>query len=250
MEEIQQRQHESMRIVIEGQLRKFNPQATEKDILNILKQYEEKPGNHEEMMNNSPLFCKLPVEEQEMLRHQLAVLSERNRNIRQLEKDVIDLHEMFADMKLLVDQEGELVNTIEHNVEETKGRAKSGMREIIHAHNYEKKVQQKKWCIFLLVVVTVVIVSITGFVVYGRHWFVVGNDADASGVDEDMGTGAAYPNSGDADSEPTMTARPHSRGTGRKESLLSSSVSSVQSNLLRQQFGIRPVSAKYIQDMK
>lgn len=212
LEEIQERHHESVRLVIENQLRKFNPDANEQDIENVLKQCDNDNRDNHDMMDNSPLLCQLPQEEQDKLREQLNVLSERNRNIRQLEQDVIDLHQMFADMKLLVDQQGELLNTIEYNVQETKGRAEAGMHEIIQAHDFQRKANHKKWCIFFLIAAIIATVCIFVFVRYGRKWF--GVDIGPAAADDAGGasSGATGGGDGPAPQAPTATEVPASSG--------------------------------------
>ena len=198
LEDVQERQHDAARVGVERELRKLNPDAKEEDIERALQQCE---ANDETFkIDESPLLCQLPEEERNRITDQLMTLGDRNKNIRDLEQSVVDLHQMFTDMKLLVDQQGELLNTIEYNVQETRGRAEAGMNELIQAHDFQRRAVRKKWYVCLLVIVCVALAIIIIFIVYGRKWF--GSSA-ATAVTE-SGPGHTPPDSeppsGEADS--------------------------------------------------
>ena len=58
-----------------------------------------------------------------------AVLSEvqtRHMDIKQIEKTIVELHQLFMDMQMMVEQQGETLNTIDQNADQTAAQLKDG----------------------------------------------------------------------------------------------------------------------------
>lgn len=178
LEDVQERYREAVRLTVERQLRQYNPDAPEQDIKAALQRIQSctNDGNNQQQqdqkqVDESPLLNELPAEEQARLRAQLDFLSGRNNDIRQLENNMVELNQMFIDMQLLVERQGELLNTIEYNVVETKGKAKAGMDELIEARDFQKKAGRKKWCIALVVILIVLAIAVPLLIRYAPQWF-------------------------------------------------------------------------------
>jgi t-SNARE complex subunit (syntaxin) len=56
----------------------------------------------------------------DLSKQQLNEVQERNKELEQLEKNIIELHEMFKDMQELVESQGHTIDNIEANVNQTK----------------------------------------------------------------------------------------------------------------------------------
>jgi len=70
---------------------------------------------------------------------------------------VQELHEMFYDMAVLVEEQGEMIDRIEHAVENAAVHVESGKKEIRTAVHYQQKNRRLK-CIICIVVTAVVVV--------------------------------------------------------------------------------------------
>ncbi|KAI8143227.1 t-SNARE [Fennellomyces sp. T-0311] len=92
-----------------------------------------------------------------------AVLSEvqsRHDDIRRIEKTLVELHQLFNDMSMLVERQGEVVVQIEQNAQTTAGELKEGNRAIKRAVELARSTRAKKWCCAVLVVVLCVVIAI------------------------------------------------------------------------------------------
>jgi len=86
-------------------------------------------------------------------------LQERERSIRQLESDILDVNTIFKDLATLVHDQGEMIDSIEANVESTHVRVQEGTEHLRQAETYKNKARKKKLCLALvgLIVLAVVI---------------------------------------------------------------------------------------------
>eukprot|EP00178_Gracilaria_changii_P020345 TRINITY_DN590_c1_g1_i1.p1 TRINITY_DN590_c1_g1~~TRINITY_DN590_c1_g1_i1.p1 ORF type:complete len:360 (+),score=64.20 TRINITY_DN590_c1_g1_i1:114-1193(+) len=165
-EEAQEKHRDHVRGALERQLRKMNPTATDEEIAAALRR-----GETDSVVDNSPLLVELPLEEQQRLRNGLLDLQSRNNDIRKLEENIIQLHQLFVDMQILVDAQGDLLNNIEYNVVETKEKTEAGFQELIQARAHQKSATKKKICVVLLIVVLLVVILTPILVKYIPVWF-------------------------------------------------------------------------------
>lgn len=89
-------------------------------------------------------------------------IQERHHQILELEKSIVELHQLFVDMAVLVEAQGEIIDTIEDNVIKTDAYIEKGKNELVDANTYQKRIRKKK-C--FLIVCCAVIVGIILFVV-------------------------------------------------------------------------------------
>uniref|UniRef100_K1R5N9 Syntaxin-7 n=1 Tax=Magallana gigas TaxID=29159 RepID=K1R5N9_MAGGI len=122
----------------------------------------------------------------------LDMLHEREAAIKQLESDITDVNQIFKDLGMLVHEQGEMLDSIEANVETTavhveegrkqlssaqkyqvlinsiettvecsQGHVESGQKQLLLASSYQSKARRKKCiCVVILVVVLAVIAII------------------------------------------------------------------------------------------
>ncbi|XP_061192591.1 syntaxin-7-like isoform X1 [Saccostrea echinata] len=91
----------------------------------------------------------------------LEMLREREDAIKQLESDITDVNQIFKDLGMLVHEQGEMLDSIEANVETTATHVEEGRKQLSQAQNYQSKARRKKCiCVVILVVVLAVIVII------------------------------------------------------------------------------------------
>ncbi|RNA22046.1 syntaxin-1A isoform X2, partial [Brachionus plicatilis] len=66
----------------------------------------------------------------------------RHKDIRKLEKNILELHEMFQDLAILMDSQGEVVDNIENNMANTIEQAETGKEQTKKAVENVKKVRK------------------------------------------------------------------------------------------------------------
>ncbi|XP_069127996.1 syntaxin-7-like isoform X2 [Argopecten irradians] len=86
----------------------------------------------------------------------LEMLQEREDSIKKLERDIVDVNQIFKDLGMLVHEQGEMLDSIEANVESAQIRVEEGTQQLSKARDYQHKSRRKK-CIILIIVLVVVI---------------------------------------------------------------------------------------------
>jgi len=86
-------------------------------------------------------------------------LEEREKAIRQLESDIVDVNTIFKDLATMVHEQGEIVDSIEANVESTTVRVHEGADQLRQAEMYKNKARKKK-VILSVVGVTILVILI------------------------------------------------------------------------------------------
>lgn len=92
-----------------------------------------------------------------------AVLSEvqtRHDDIKHIEKTIVELHQLFMDMQMMVEQQGETLNTIENHADNTAADLKQGNTYLTRAITLAKATRAKKWCCFFLCIGICVMIAI------------------------------------------------------------------------------------------
>ncbi|XP_064475113.1 syntaxin-12-like [Ornithodoros turicata] len=92
----------------------------------------------------------------------LELLRERERSIRQLESDIVDVNTIFNELSSMVHEQGEMIDSIEANVENTSLSVEHGMQQLAMASRHQQKARRKKFCfsIFCIVLVAIIIALI------------------------------------------------------------------------------------------
>ncbi|XP_075221119.1 syntaxin 1A isoform X2 [Lycorma delicatula] len=116
----------------------------------------------EEMLEqgNSAVFTQGIIMETQQAKQTLADIEARHADIIKLENSIRELHDMFMDMAMLVESQGELVDSIEHHVTSTGEVIMSAKDELILAEGYQKQAREKKILIIICIVVVLVILIV------------------------------------------------------------------------------------------
>ncbi|XP_050733621.1 syntaxin-7-like isoform X1 [Eriocheir sinensis] len=93
---------------------------------------------------------------------EMQALQERESQIRQLEANIMDVNQIFKDLATMVHEQGEVVDSIEANVEAAQVHVSQASTQLSEARQYQNKARRKKVCLFGigLVVLTVLILII------------------------------------------------------------------------------------------
>lgn len=86
-------------------------------------------------------------------------LEEREREMHQLEHDILDINDIFRDLGTMVHEQGEAIDNIESNVEVAAVRVESGNRQLESAVRH-KRCSRKLICVITGVIIGVVIALI------------------------------------------------------------------------------------------
>jgi len=92
-----------------------------------------------------------------------ALIQEREEEIRNIEQGVGDLNVLFQQVAAIVTEQGEVLDTIADNVENTLVETRGADRELRSAARYQKNARGKACCLLLIlaVILTIVILAVS-----------------------------------------------------------------------------------------
>jgi len=85
-------------------------------------------------------------------------IEERHLDILKLEKQVLEVYELFKDLATLVDIQQESLDVIENRIQKAKSYVDSGVGQLQQAEVYQKKARRKRVCLLVIVVAILVII--------------------------------------------------------------------------------------------
>ena len=152
-EEVVNRYRENARKVMKRRLEGLVPNANEIAVDEAVEK-----GDLSRIIEQTQMQSQLPVAERQRMQRGIEELRSRNKDLKKLEGDIEELHQLFTDMQLLVNMQGDLLNNIEKNVEETKEGTKAAHTELVQAREHQKSAKKKKiWLIILIIVLLAVV---------------------------------------------------------------------------------------------
>ncbi|CRL07648.1 CLUMA_CG020610, isoform B [Clunio marinus] len=109
----------------------------------------------EEMLEqgNSAVFTQGIIMETQQAKQTLADIEARHSDIIKLENSIRELHDMFMDMAMLVESQGEMIDRIEYHVEHAMDYVQTATQDTKKALKYQSKARRKK--IMILICLTV-----------------------------------------------------------------------------------------------
>lgn len=111
----------------------------------------------EEMIEsgNPGVFTQGIITDTQQAKQTLADIEARHNDIMKLESSIRELHDMFMDMAMLVESQGEMVDRIEYNVEHAKEFVDRAVADTKKAVQYQSKARRKKIMILICVAVLI-----------------------------------------------------------------------------------------------
>jgi len=107
-----------------------------------------------------PSAPKLQLEQQV----DLQMIQEREHALRQLESDIVDVNQIFKDLALMVHEQGEMIDSIEANVDSAVVHVDQGATNVQRAAQYQSKVRRKRlFCVIFLIILIIVVALIIYF---------------------------------------------------------------------------------------
>jgi t-SNARE complex subunit (syntaxin) len=96
----------------------------------------------------------------------LEILREREEALRKLESDIMDVNQIFKDLGMLVYEQGDMVDSIEANVETAATSVEQGTEQLRQARKHQSSARKKKCIIITIILVILAILIIVLVSVY------------------------------------------------------------------------------------
>jgi t-SNARE complex subunit (syntaxin) len=96
-----------------------------------------------------------------------AIIEERDTEIRQLEREIVGLNEVFKDVAELVKEQGETITTIEDETLKAAHNVEEGVGQLRKASEYQKSSRSKLCCLALIATAIVAAVAVFCGVYFG-----------------------------------------------------------------------------------
>ncbi|KAM8797785.1 syntaxin-2 isoform 3-T3 [Eudromia elegans] len=115
----------------------------------------------EEMLEsgNPSIFTSDIISDSQITRQALNEIESRHKDIMKLESSIRELHEMFMDMAMFVETQGEMINNIEKNVMNATDYVEHAKEETKKAVKYQSKARRKMWIIIIVLLVLLAIIE-------------------------------------------------------------------------------------------
>jgi len=143
-------------------------QAVQRDAATTSKEYIAKARAASTTDNNDVLINlqQGSLQEQQqssVTQEDLQEIQEREDAIRQLEADIVDVNMIFKDLGTMVHEQGDLIDSIEANVEHAEADVVQGNTQLVQARRSAASARKKK---FICAVVGVVLLVVLALVIY------------------------------------------------------------------------------------
>ncbi|KAL5477358.1 hypothetical protein EMCRGX_G024148 [Ephydatia muelleri] len=140
---IQEEYREKCKERIQRQLKYTGRQVTEDQVEEMIES------------NNTAIFTQDILIDTAQKRQALNEVEERHKEILSLEQNIKELHEMFVDLAVLVDEQGEIIDRIEYNVETAAVHVDQGRKQLRQAVTLKRKSNRLRMCIICIVICVV-----------------------------------------------------------------------------------------------
>jgi len=152
-QEIQTKYKHKYRDRVERQLRIVKPKATPDEIEQAVEGVSQ-VGAASEIFQQQ--FLQGPGHA--AARNALADIQERHKDITRLETSIQELHQLFMDMAVLVESQGELLDQIEYTVAQSVNYTGKAVEELRSATKYQKKVRKKMCCVIVVLLIALIVI--------------------------------------------------------------------------------------------
>ncbi|XP_014480618.1 PREDICTED: syntaxin-1A isoform X3 [Dinoponera quadriceps] len=121
----------------------------------------------EEMLEqgNPAVFTQGIIMETQQAKQTLADIEARHNDIIKLENSIRELHDMFMDMAMLVESQGEMIDRIEYHVEHAVDYVQTATQDTKKALKYQSKARRKLFliaiCVTILVIILIIILVVS-----------------------------------------------------------------------------------------
>ena len=153
-QESQQEYKVAIKKKVTRQVQIVKPEATTEDVDAVLKS-----GKNVGEVFKSAILNNTADPIQSAFQH----AADKYQDVLRLEQSVTELHQMFLDFALLTEQQGELLDQIEHNVKTAADYIEQGNEDMIESINSAKSIMKIKIILAVIVVIVlIVILAVSG----------------------------------------------------------------------------------------
>ncbi|MXQ88749.1 hypothetical protein E5288_WYG003377 [Bos mutus] len=99
------------------------------------------------------------LQDEEITEDDLRLIQERESSIRQLEADIMDINEIFKDLGMMIHEQGDVIDSIEANVENAEVHVQQANQQLSRAADYQRK-SRKTLCIIIFILVIGVVEAV------------------------------------------------------------------------------------------
>ncbi|NXE49582.1 STX1A protein, partial [Casuarius casuarius] len=116
---------------------------------------------------NPAIFSSGIIMDSNITKQALNEIETRHSEIIKLENSIRELHDMFMDMAMLVESQGEMIDRIEYNVEHSVDYVERAVSDTIKAMKYQNKARRKKIMIIICCVIVGIVIASTFGGIFG-----------------------------------------------------------------------------------
>lgn len=150
----QQKYKQDMKLKVKRQVQIVKPDATDADIDTVLRSGD----------GNSIYKSAILQGTADSIKDVYVNVQDKYQDVIKLEQNVAELHQMFLDLALLVEQQGEMLDQIEFQVRTAANYIEQGNVEVQKAIQTQKSARKKKCCLlFVGIVIILIIVLVAAF---------------------------------------------------------------------------------------
>ena len=92
----------------------------------------------------------------------LTQLREREAALKRLENDIVDVNMIFKDLAVMVHDQGEIIDSIEHNVDIVQNRVTDDNQHLVEAKRLQQKARKRK---FVLILILAIVLAVILFII-------------------------------------------------------------------------------------
>uniref|UniRef100_A0A0K0F8N4 t-SNARE coiled-coil homology domain-containing protein n=1 Tax=Strongyloides venezuelensis TaxID=75913 RepID=A0A0K0F8N4_STRVS len=100
-------------------------------------------------------------EQMQQKQQQIEEIRQRQLALQQLEEDISDVNQIFKDLAKLVHEQGDMVDSIEDNIDSAQIYVEQGSANVQQALHYQQKARQKQLLLFIFFAVLIFIILLT-----------------------------------------------------------------------------------------
>jgi len=147
-QEVQTKFKNKFRERVERQYKIVKPDATQQEIEEALEG------------GNTQIFAKEILNQRHaQAKDALNYIENRHRDILRLEQSIKELHQLFVDMAILVEAQGEMIDQIEYNVSQSVAYTQDAVKNLRSANKLQKKSRKKMCCIVCVLIIVLFLIG-------------------------------------------------------------------------------------------
>jgi len=149
-QQVEQRQRAASKQRVERQYRIVNPSATSEQVSAVVNNESGGPIFQQALMNSQQGESRAAYRE----------VQERHQDLQRIEQTIAELAQLFNDMAILVEEQGEQVKAIEATTQNVQVDTEAGLVYTEKAKESAMSARKKRWICFIITLVIVIIIAI------------------------------------------------------------------------------------------